>query len=171
MPVEAVLIKGPAIDFNTLLSLTHEALGFSIAEYADSCGRKMVDTEKYLSCLAALKDEDGGITPNLLVHIHFAVLVLAEERDLLDILEYANMPFVRAETLAPNVKLAILTGNLAQWRDAVASATSQSVPPTVRTCYTKILLLFDRAGLSAVWKNFDRTTAPDRSGFLLEYHA
>ncbi len=169
MPVEAVLITGPAIDFNSLLSLTHEALGYSIAENADTCGRKLVDTEKYLSCLAALKGSE--ITPHLFVHVSFAVLVLAEERDLLDILEYANMPFVRADTLAPGVKLALLTGNLVQWRDAVASATSETVPPTVRTCYSKILHLFDRVGLSSVWSEFNRTPAPDRSGYLLEYHA
>ncbi len=171
MPVEAVLITGPAIDFGTLLSLTHNAMGYSLAEAADSSARKMVETEKYLSCLAAFKEENSEITPNLLIHAYFAVLVMAEERDLLDILEYANMPFVRGDTMAPGVKISLLTGNLAQWRDAVAAATSEIVPPTVRTCFTKILLLFDRAGLSAVWSNFDRTTAPDRSGFLLEYHA
>ena len=56
MPVEAVLISGPAIDFNTFLSLTHEAMGYNLAEVADTSGRKMVDLEKYLMCLAAFKD-------------------------------------------------------------------------------------------------------------------
>jgi hypothetical protein len=172
MPVEAVLITVPAIDFSTLLGLTHQALGYNIAGVADSSHRKMVDAEKFLSCLAAFKQEYGEITPNLLSHVSFSVLVIAEERDLLDILERtSSMSFVRAETTAPNVNVAVLTGTLAQWRDAVASGTQEITPPTVRTCYSKILLLFDRAGLTSVWSNFERRTAPDRSGFLLEYHA
>jgi hypothetical protein len=93
--------------------------------------------------------------------------VIAEERDLLNILERTSgMSFVRAETTAPNVNLAVLTGTLAQWRDAVVSGTDEATPPIVRTCYSKILLLFDRAGMS--WNNFERHSAPDRNGFLLK---
>ena len=85
----------------------------------------------------------------------------------MDILERTSgMSFVHAETTAPNVNIAVLTGTLAQWRDAVVSGTDQATPSTVRTCYSK--MLFDRAGLTSVWNNFERTTAPDRSGFLLK---
>jgi len=169
MPVEAVLISGPAIDFPTLLSLTYQALGYNIASVADASHRKMVDAEKILSCLASFGKQHGEITPNLLGHVSFSVLVIADQRDLLDILERTSgMSFVRAETTVPNVNLAVLTGTLGQWHDAVSSGTSESTPPTVRTCYTKILLLFDRAGLTSVWDDFERRTAPDRSGFLLE---
>jgi hypothetical protein len=171
MPVEAVLITGPAIDFNTLMSLTHEALGYNIASAVDSSHRKMVDAEKFLMCLASMKEEDGEITPNLLSHVSFSVLVIADEADLFDILERTHlMSFVRADTLVSNVSLGVLTGTLAAWRDAVAAGTNEAAPPTVRTCYSKILLLFDRAGLTSVWSDFKRNTAPDRSGFLLEYH-
>ena len=169
MPVEAVLITGPAIDFTTLLSLTHHALGYNIASVADASHRKMVDAEKFLSCLAAFKEELAEITPNLLSHVSFSVLVIASERDLLDILERTSgMSFVRAETTAPDVNLAVLTGTLGQWRDAVSSGTNEATPPIVRACYSKILLLFDRAGLTLVWNDFERHTAADHSGFLLE---
>lgn len=90
------------------------------------------------------------------------LLVIADERDLLDN-ETSGMTFVRADTNVPNVNLAVITGTLAQWRDAVAAGTSEATPPTVRTCYSKILLLFDRAGLTSVWSNFERHTAPDHS--------
>jgi hypothetical protein len=169
MPVEAVLITAPTIDFATLLGLTHQALGYNIAGVADASHRKMVDAEKFLSCLAAFKQEFGEITPNLLSHVSFSVLVIADERDLLDILERTSgMSFVRAETTVPNVNVAVVTGTLGQWRDAVTSGTREVTPPTVRTCYSKILLLFDRAGLTSIWNDFERHTAPDRSGFLLE---
>ena len=167
MLVETALIVGPAIDFTTLLSLAHEALGYDIAGVADTSPRKLSDAEKFLICLAGLKDESAEVTSNLLSHVSFSVLVIAEERDLLDILERTSgMAYVRAETKARDVNVAVLSGTLAQWRNAVASGTDETTSVTVRTCFSKILLLFDSIGLTSVWSNFERTA--DRSGYYFE---
>lgn len=171
MPVEAVLIQQPAIDFTTLLTISGQALGHNIAKAADSSHRKMADAEKFLSCLSALRDEAvATLSPNLFSHVSFSVLLLADNYDLLDILECAaGMPFVRAETTAArDIDLCVITGTLQQWRDAVAAGTAQSSLPNVRLCYSKILLLFDRAGLAAVWNDYDKRPSADHSGFYLE---
>ena len=168
MPVETALIIQPAIDFTTFLGLAHEALGYNLAGAADASHRKMVDAEKFLSCLAAFKDESAEITTNLLSHVSFGVLVIADERSLFDVLQVVSgMPFVRA-LAAPRVEMAIISGTLRQWHDAVASGTDETTPPNVRTCFSQILLLFDRAGLTSTWSDFERGMALDRSGFLLE---
>ena len=78
MPVETLLIISPAIDFTTLLGLAHDALGYDIASVADASPRELSDAEKFLVCLAALKDESAEITFNLLSHVSFSVLVIAE---------------------------------------------------------------------------------------------
>jgi hypothetical protein len=167
MFVETVLIIAPAIDFATLLSLAHETLGYSLAAAADASPRKLSDAETFLVCLAALKDESAEITSNLLSHVSFSVLVIAEERDLLDILERTSgMAFVRAKTTARNVNVAVLTGTLAEWKNAVASGTNENASVTTRTCFSKILLLLDRVGLTSVWSDFERQA--DCSGFCLE---
>jgi hypothetical protein len=168
MSVEAVLINSPAIDFTTFLSLAYEAMGYNLAGAADASHKKLTDPEKFLSCLAALKDQSGEITPKLLPHVAFGVLVVAEERDLPDILDMTSgMSFVRAMTV-PNVEIVVISGTLLQWRHAVAAGTNEAAPPIVRTCYSKILMLFDRAGLTSTWNDFERRMAPDHSGFLLE---
>jgi hypothetical protein len=168
MPVEAALISSPAIDFTTLLSLTHQALGCNIAGAADASHRKTVDAEKFLSCLAVLRDRSGEITKELLAHVSFSVLVVVDERDLVDILDVTSgMSFVHS-LAAPNVNLAIISGTLRQWHDAVVSGTKETAPPTVRSCYSRILMLFDHAGLTSIWNDFDRRMATDHSGFVLE---
>lgn len=168
MPVETLLISHPAIDFNTLLGLAHQALGYSIARNADASHRKMVDAEKFLSCLAAFSDRSAEITTNLLSHVSYSVLVIADERDLPSILDVTSgMPFVRSPA-APRTEMAIISGTLLEWRNAVISGTSETIPPAVRTCYSQILLSFDRAGLTTVWDDYERTAAPDRNGFILE---
>ena len=166
MPAETVLIIAPAIDFTTLLGLAHDTLGYDIASAADASPRKLSDAEKFLVCLAALKDESAEIAFNLLSHISFSVLVIADERDLLEILERAGMPFVCAETKARDVNVAVLSGTLVQWKNAVAAGTHEDAPVTVRTCFSKILLMFDCVGLTSVWSNFERQA--DCGGFYLE---
>ena len=86
-------------------------------------------------------------------------LDLSDKEAIIDIVDRTSgMSCTRAETMIPNINVAVLTGTLAQWRDAVASGTDEATPPTVRTCYSKILLLFDRAGLTSVWSNYERRT-------------
>jgi hypothetical protein len=168
MPVEAVLVSSPAIDFTTLLSLTYQALGQNIGNTADASHRKMVDAEKFLSCLAVLKDRSGEITKEILSHVSFSVLVIADECDLADILDATSgMSFVHSVP-TPNIGIVVVSGTLQQWHDAVASGTKETALPTVRACYSKILLLCDRAGLTSVWSDFDRRMAHDHNGFILE---
>lgn len=169
MPVEAVLINSPSIDFATLLGVAYEALGRNVASAADASHRKMVDAEKLLSCLAALRNGATAITASLLAHVSFSVLLATDQCDLLDILDVTSgMSFVRSTTPS-GIDIVVITGTLRQWRDAVVSATGETALPAVRVCYSKILLLFDRAGLTSIWSDFERSPALDRSGFLLEH--
>ena len=80
----------------------------------------------------------------------------------------SGMSLVRTETTVSGVDIALLTGTLAQWKAAVVSGTSAAAPATVRTCYSKVLLLFDRVGLTSVWSDHDRRANP--CGFLLEHN-
>lgn len=171
MPVEAWLINEPAIDFTVFLGVCHKGLGYSPASAADASHKKFSHTEKFLSCLAALRDEraPAGITANLLSHASFSVLLITEERDLVNILEAASgMPFVQAESIHRGVSIAVVTGTLAEWRDAVKSGLTPAVDPAVRAAFSKILVLFEKHGLATVWNDYTKRPAPDRSGFYLE---
>ena len=59
MTPDAVLIQEPRIDFTTFLGLSHKMLGYSPAAAADASRRELTDAERFLSCLAALKDPDA----------------------------------------------------------------------------------------------------------------
>lgn len=160
MPVDAILINQPAIDFAALLGFTSEALGYNIAAKSDTCGRRLSDAEKFVSCLAALRDPDAlpGLRPNLLNQVSFSVLVIAEAKDVKDILEAAStLPFVRKRTKVRGVEFVILHGTLAQWRDAVISGTHYA---QAQACYCKIAALFEGVGLN-VWRDCNRNPSPN----------
>jgi hypothetical protein len=170
MTPDCVLIQTPAVDFRTFVGLTHKALGRSLAASSDSCRRELSEAERFLSCLAAIRDERApvGLPPRLLTHVSFSALIAADDRDMQDILQCcAGMPFVATETILRGTQVAVITGTLAQWRDAVASGCVPGVVPTVRHCFNKLHGLFCSTGLN-VWGGFQTREAPDRTFLLLE---
>ncbi len=167
---EVLLVTTPAVNFRAFLGACLHVLGYSPARAADAAPRDLSEPEKFLSCLAALRDQKApaSLAPNLLTHISFSVFVVADERDLLDILERcAGMPFVTAETTVRGMTAAVITGTLAQWRDAVASGSVSNVEASVRAGFNKVYGLFCGAGLN-VWGDYRTREAPDRT-LLLEY--
>jgi hypothetical protein len=170
MNPEVLLITTPAVDFRAFLGACLQVLGYSPVRAADASPRDLSAAEKFLSCLAALRDQKApaGLAANLLSHVSFSLLLIADERDLLDILERcAAMPFVTAETTVRGVTAAVITGTLAQWRDAVAAGSVREAEPSVRTGFNKVYGLFCGEGLN-VWGDYRTREAPDRT-LLLEY--
>jgi len=167
---EAVLIQVPSIDFRTFIGLSHKVLGRSPAAPSDACRRELSDAERFLSCLAAMRDEQApvGLSPHLLKHVSFSVFIGADDRDMLDILQLCSgLPFVVVETVVRGVQAAVVTGTLSQWRDAVVSGCSKGIDSSVRHCFNKLYGLFTAAGLN-VWGDFQTRPAPDQTFLLLE---
>ena len=164
----SVLITQPSIDFKTLLTISHQALGYSIATASDESRRDQHPAERFLSCLAALRDQyaPAGLTPNLLTHVSFSVLIIADEFDTLDILECAaGMPFVTTETQARGAQLTLVSGTLAQWRDAVVTGTRKG--GAVQGLYCQIMSHFESVNLNP-WSDFNKKWASEGRLFLLE---
>jgi hypothetical protein len=166
---DALLIQTPALDFGTFLGLSQQALGYSPAATADASALQHCDAERFLTCLAALRDQRAsvGLAPHLLTHVSFSVLVAAADRDMLDILQVsAGMPFVVTDTLMRGVQWAVITGTLAQWRDAVKSGASRKSGLNVRACFNRVMALFESSGLGGVWKDYESHPLHDRTFYL-----
>lgn len=153
MNADAILITQPAINFDLFLSIAHQALGVSIAASSDASRRPQSDAERFLSCLASMTpDKTGALAPNLLSHVSFSVLFACDERDMLEVLECAaGIPFVISETVVRDVMLAVASGHLAAWRDAVVTGSRRN--GTVRLLYNKIQGQFEATGLN-IWNDF-----------------
>ena len=167
--MDAILITQPTPDLRTFLGVVSGALGYSPATAADACRRKMSETEKFLSYLAAVRDPDApaGFNDGLLAHASFSLLLAAPEAEMLSILSHASgMPFVVSNTLVRGISLVILTGTLSQWKEAIASGLS--AVSNARPCYNKLYTIFVEVGIN-VWIDYRVTTAKDKC-LLLTYH-
>lgn len=169
MQPSCVIVSRPLFDFDKLIGLSHDMLGYNLSAAVDASRIPHSDAVRALSCLASLRDPKAlaGITPNLLTFASYWVLIAADERDLTDILEATGgMPFVLAETIQRGVYEAIVSGSLNQWRDAVKTGASQSAEHNVRALYCKIMHLFEAEGLTDVWKDFASKPLNDRTFYL-----
>jgi hypothetical protein len=169
MTPDCVLIQVPSIDFRTFVGLTNKALGRSPSALADATRRHLSDAERFLSCLAAMRDEKApvGFSPYLLKHVSFSAFVAADERDMFEILQLAAMSNVAVETIVTGVQIAVVTGTLAEWHDAIISGCAEGVPTNVRRCFNKLHGLFSAAGLK-VWPDYAPRPTTDHTYLLLE---
>jgi hypothetical protein len=168
MVPSALLITKPSVDFGTFLGLSQQALGYNPSQRIDASPVERSDAERFLSCLASLTDEhaQAGLPPHLLTHVSFSVLVAADDRDMLDILQLAaGMSFVIADTLMRGVQLAVITGTLAQWQLSVKSGSDKYVELNVRAFFNRVMSAFQTAGLD-VWKDCDCRVMSDHTYYL-----
>jgi len=168
MTPSALLITQPTIDFNTFLGLSQQALGYNLSQSIDASPVERSEVERFLSCLSALKDTSApaGLLPHLLAHVSFSLLIAADDRDMLDILQIASgMAFVVADTLMRGVQLSVITGTLAQWQLAVKSGSSKVSEFNVRVLFNRVMEVFQTAGVD-VWKDYDCHTMPDHTLYL-----
>ena len=134
----------------------------------DSSDSDVTDVLRFISCLAAMRDPKSraGLIPNLLSHVSFSVFLVCEDRDMVDVLQYATgMSAVVADTVARGVQVAVISGTLAQWRDAVSSGSTATTEPQVRACFNAIHIIFQNAGMN-VWTDYCVRTAEDTTFYL-----
>lgn len=169
--VHSTLIVQPAIAFDILLKACDDILDHKVTEAVDNSIKRLSDTERFLSILAAMPDQGApvGLSPHLLTQVSFSILTVAPDVDMMDILECcAGMPFTHTETKLRAVLAAVITGTMQQWRDAVVSGTkhSQSI---IRSGFNQIHDLFVQVGLCSIWNDYEQQPQNDGTYKLLEY--
>ena len=165
----AVLVQQPSIDFTQFLGVSHEMFDHAISAKSDASHKQLTDTERFLSCLAAMQDEGAPVSlpPNLLTHVSFSVLIAINDREMLDVLTCCSkMPFVVADTVVRGVQAAVITGSLSQWRRAVLAGCRPEALTPVRELFNKILSIFEAACLD-VWMDCRKRAGPNNT-LLLE---
>ena len=114
MEPTAFIIQQSELDTQTFLAACTEMLGYSPATGADEQGHKGI--EHSLGCLSAFRVQGAkpGVEAASAVYdlMSISCLIVADERDLLDILEVTAMPFAYAETQRRGIQAALVSGTL-----------------------------------------------------------
>ena len=169
--MRSTFIAQPSVAFPVLLQACDEVLGHKVTHAIDNTEKNLSDAERFLSILAAMRDANApaGLPPNLLTHVSFSVLTVADGCDMMDILESCSgMAFTHAETKLRNVLVVVITGTVQQWRDAIVTGTNHS-QATVRAGFNQMHDLFVQAGLVSVWNDYEQKPQDDGTYLLIEY--
>jgi len=172
MSAGAALIMLSNLDLNTLLPLSREMLGYSLAKAADGLTAPLSQSAHQLACISAFKDSKAPPTvkaaiPYLELY-HAGFLIAADERDLVDILEISAMPFVAVDTIQRGIQAAVVSGSLDDWIRAVKLACRpQASSRDVRYVYNLIYNQLCNIGLKDIFGNLRSTDLRDKT-FLLE---
>jgi hypothetical protein len=153
----SALVTQPSLAIEQLVLACTQLFNHKVAAGIDSSPRNLSDAEKFLAILAAMREPGApaSLPPDLLKHVTFSVLTVAEERDLVDILTICSgMSTTVAETKGRGIMAVVVTGTLDQWRDAVVTGCNQRSQFEVCSGFNQIHSLFVGAGLGAIWKGY-----------------
>ncbi len=168
MTPTGIIVQQTVLNTQTFLAACVELLGYSPAKAADS--QNLKDVAHDLSCLSSFRGRDAkaGVKNAKEIYelITVGVLVVADERDMPEILEVCGLPFALTETKVRGIQAAFISGTLTNWRNSILRGCSSDVPTLVRACYDTIYLQFRSIGLEGIFEKSQRTL--DDNTFLLE---
>lgn len=165
-----MLIQQPAIPLGNLVGACSQIFDHNVAEAVDCDLRRLSDAERFLSILDAMRRSGApvGLPSDLLEHVIFSTLVIALSWDMLEMFNICSgLQTVLTETKQRDVVVAVITGTLRQWRDAIANGCSELQQPTIRAGFNQIHSLFVGHGLGAIWKDFQQRQSSDHQTFFL----
>jgi hypothetical protein len=165
-----ILASFSTLDMDALLPIARQALGRSITSAADYSGTN--PPLHHMLCVASIKDQNtrptaSSVAPYLDM-FHAGFFIASHEEDFVEILEIAALPSVVADTVTRGVKVAYITGTVAQWRQAMLRGCTVSTSPEVRNVFNSIYKAFCKLGLSPALGLQQGTEMKDKT-FLLEY--
>jgi hypothetical protein len=169
--MRSTFIAQPSVAFPVLLQACDEVLGHAVTHGVDNTAKNLSDAERFLSILAAMRNAEApvGFPPNLLTHVSFSVLTIADKIDMMDILEACSgMAFTHTETKLRDVLVVVITGTVRQWRDAIVTGTNHN-QLVLREGFNQIHNLFVAAGLASVWNDYEQKPQDDGTYLLIEY--
>lgn len=167
--VEVFPVAWTQINWQSYLKLAHELTGEMISEKFDAA-RIPPGLPAFLVSLGQLSQNDGDA--NKLIEQsgsrlkHFSVSFLAfmfQETFFAFLEESCDLTVTSADSTRSGVKIAIISGNGLQWRDAIVNCSSDRVNTDVRLLANKCQSYFEKQGLGLMWAQFNKSYAVDKT--------
>jgi hypothetical protein len=157
------------------LSVSQELLGRSPSIGIDNCPAQLSDIAKYTASLAELRA--GKEVDSLEVlrspgpHLHhtfYSFMILSSNSVILRVSEGTSLDTLSAPA-EDEGRVAIFSGNLAEWRDAIIVCCGPNEPKKLRLLFNVVKQAFDKLGLSDIWYEYSAESHKDGT-FYLRYN-
>jgi hypothetical protein len=162
----------PSLDWDNYLKDVAELTGHSPTSSIDRSIIKWKDMAKYIISLGELK---GDLEPNialrtspLLAHLFFSFLIDTSASTMFKIMEMADLSVSAAVRTNPKGRVAVVSGSLKQWKEAVTNALASKHNPDILWIFKECHQTFCQLGLTAVWGDYRKIPVTGTT-YLLEY--
>ncbi len=150
-----------------------ELLGCSPSRGVDRCTSRLSDLAKYTASLAEFQAKEE-LDPRrtlrrpgpYLRHTFYSILISESPSVILRISEGSDLDVISAQ--AGKDRVAIVSGTLDKWRNAVIMFCSPDAHKVTRELFNEIKAMFDQLGLADIFHGYSATSQKDGT-FALEY--
>ncbi len=165
MVPEILAIEQSAVNFKQFLVIAKNLLGRSITASLDAHKMEVGSLASFIQVLDEMSAESSNPATSLreagdlLKHLHFTFLATVDLDTYVELLETSGLNFTSVETSRRGVMMAIVSGNLLEWRTAVINTlTHNRAGYNVQAFMNKVITWFEVAGLGGLWSNFTKTS-------------
>jgi len=163
------------VNWTAYLNDSQELLGHNPARGVDASPSRLSDLAKFTASLAEFKlKEELKPTQTLrtpgpwLRHSFYGFLIHTSGTTILDMAESTDLEVLSTSSLDKGMRAAIVSGTLAQWRDAVIVCCGANSKERTRRLFNLLKGFFDQLGLSEIWSEYTVINLPDKT-YALEY--
>lgn len=168
------LIAETKLNLSEFLPLARDLVGYSVSKQADSIPIPLPPLAHGLACVASFKDKTAHpavrASGPFLGLFSVTMLVATFEPEMVEVLETAGgMEFAVVDTTQRQIQAAIITGTLAQWRQAVlrACGSKSKLSREARHVYTLVYNHLCKQGLRDMFDGWKAGEFDDKT-LLLE---
>jgi len=173
MSVYVEIVAETKVDFTRYLSLCKPALGRSVSQGVDRNNKPISSLADFVCTLDEIEFEYSDCIDSLreatdkLEHISFTMVVLAPEYVIYSLIRKSYLKIINTPTTQSYYHLGIVSGSLAQWKQAVINNSIKGTNQMTLELMNMIVNRFDEKGLSIVFSKFDRKDQGNGTFLLL----
>ena len=157
------LVMFSAYNTDVYLQIARSVLGHGIATRADA--ESTSDETHNMLCVAGLVD---GMLDDVEQLYYAAYGVAADERDMPEIIQVGGLSHIWVDSTERGVRVAVMSGSLPAWRDAICRGCRPGCGSEVRKVYNKVYIDLTQRSLDSIFEGAVRRPQEDNT-FLLEF--
>lgn len=119
--------------------ITQQFQGHSITEAVDRSQFQLCETHKFLICLEEFGGGGDEFASHYLQQVYMSAMFVAHDNSMEPIINMMSMPFIIKETTNRLYHIGIVTGNLLQWKIAVAAGLASDSPEFFKHIYNELI--------------------------------
>lgn len=165
--IGVALVSQTQLDLGAFMESARSVTGQNHVQASD----RNPGISRLVNDLAVIQDFAGRELDVSLLSMSLGFLVAGMRHDLFEVMEYCSaMQYVRTTlALRDDVECILITGTLADWRDATVEACKEHPHSSVRGCFNQVYSLMVAKGLQPIFEGYRSVQQQDGTFLLLEY--